>query len=575
MAERVPATRSDPWLDLWNSMNNTTGRFGWLLVVVAVVVATMLRFSGIEARSVWGDEIVTLTVSMGNSWYPWHGEESELSYSASYYRDRVALAPTYFSQRLVSLLNVNDQMPPFYYVLVNLWLHAFGTSATALRSLSLLASVASIPLLYLLGRALSSHRVGTYAAWIFALAPFQVAFALYNRPYALLGFFAIFSTLAAVHLARGKTGPWLVVYAIAITLGLYTHYLYVWNIVFHLILITYCQRRDRRFLSRFGLACAAAAAAFMFWVPTFMAQIQWSSQLEHQSWFYWYSGQGSVSSVIGSLRRNLALLLAPGRITAICAPGSGSDCRIEDALTVLALAVPVLIAGFCAWRLTQHVRRSASDGGTLPDAWATCGLWAACAFLGPVVMDLALDSHLVSSHRYFINASGPVYLAVALAVAGTTGRWFRWSVGAAYLLFLFAGSMLYLRGSANELIYEMGVRDLARHIDERSDDGRDLILVLDPGPNPMDYSYYLRSNPTFARVKIPDRHLAVPAIPAQLLAVTNANRPVRIWYLDDRGPESQAQSAVLGWLRTHYTEIEAREFRNIGVVVFSPLADQR
>ena len=70
----------------------------------------------------------------------------------------LSLAPDYFSQRLIALLRMNDQIPPFYYVLLNAWMHLFGTSVAALRALPLLASVASVPHVYALGRTLHSSR---------------------------------------------------------------------------------------------------------------------------------------------------------------------------------------------------------------------------------------------------------------------------------------------------------------------------------------------------------------------------------------------------------------------------------
>jgi hypothetical protein len=401
-----------------------------------------------------------------------------------------------------------------------------------------------------------------------------VAFGLYNRPYALLGFFAILSTLAAVRVSRGDTGRWLVAYAIAITLGLYTHYLFVWNILFQALLIAYCQWRNRRVLTRVALAYAGSAGAFLLWVPTFLAQVRWSSQLDHQSWFYWYTGQGSISSVVGSLRGNLLLLLSPGRLTGLC-DNAPALCRFDGLLAILVYAVPLAMMGLCGWRLLQHVRSTSTGQGQGPDPWVTCLLWAGCVFLGPVVMDLVLDSHVVASHRYFISAGGPVYLAVALAVCGTKPRWLRWGAGAAFLLFFLLGTTLYFRGAANVLTHEMGVREVARDLDQQSAGDAELILVLDPGPNPTDYAYYLRSNPWFARVKIPERHRGIPDIAQQLQAITAARRPARIWYVDDRGPERKAQTAVVAWLSDHYQVTETKQFRNLGVTVFARSVDGR
>ena len=91
----------------------------------------------------------------------------------------------------------------------------------------------------------------------------------------------------------------------------------------------------------------------------------------------------------------------------------------------------------------------------------------------------------------------------------------------------------------------------------------------------MDLAYYLRSNPDFARVRVPSQHPSGPDFPAQLEAITSVQKRHRIWYLDDKGPLTEAQAAVLDWLRAHYTETEGREFTNVGVVAFSPRAESR
>ena len=86
---------------------------------------------GLEAKAFWGDEVVSLMVATGHSWYPWMGQETELFYSADYYRSLVTLDSGYYSQRLIPLLRINDQIPPFYYLVLNLWIHLFGTSVAA------------------------------------------------------------------------------------------------------------------------------------------------------------------------------------------------------------------------------------------------------------------------------------------------------------------------------------------------------------------------------------------------------------------------------------------------------------
>jgi uncharacterized membrane protein len=548
--------------------NRTSVRSGWKVVLILIIAATLLRFAGIHARSLWGDEIVCLAVATGHSWYPWMGAETELFYDATYYREQLSLAPSYFSQRLVSLLRINDQMPPFYYVVVNLWLHVFGTTEAAVRSLSVLASVASIPVLYALGVQIASRRAAALAALIFAVAPFQVAFALYNRPYALLGFLALLSTLAAVHLSRGNMRmKWLLLHASTVMLGVYTHYLFIWNVVFQIGLVVFYQRHNGRFLRRFALAQLAVAAGCLAWAPIFLAQTRWSREVGINSWFYWYSGSPSLAGTAASLGDTLVKLLSPGRVTGVCGERSGG-CALRTALTAISYIVPLLIFGLAAWRLVVHVTRGRRSDHA-PDPWMFCILWTGCVLLGPVLMDTFLNSHTVYSHRYFIAASGPVYLAVAMGVAGIQRAALRWSIGAVLASFLVAGTVLHLQGASVTLLYEVDARGVARHIDERSRGGDDLILVMDPGFNPQDFAYYLRSNPDFARVETPEHRASVPDIPSQLQAVISAKERDTVWFFDDRGPDRGARAAVLHWLRTHYDEVGAREFGNLGLVEFS------
>lgn len=99
-----------------------------------------------------------------------------------------------------------------------------------------------------------------------------------------------------------------------------------------------------------------------------------------------------------------------------------------------------------------------------------------------------------------------------------------------FLLFLLAGSGLCLQGLSGTLVYERG-REVARHLDQ-SATANDLVLVLNPGMDPMDLAYYLRSNPDFARVNIPERWPSTLDIPTQLQKLTSGRK--RLWYLDER-----------------------------------------
>ncbi len=97
-----------------------------------------------------------------------------------------------------------DQHPPLYYTLLHVWMAALGDSVGAVRLLSALFGVATIPVIFLLGRRLLGAPGGLIAAAILTVAPFHVRFAQETRMYTLLAFNA---ACALYFLARLLTDP--------------------------------------------------------------------------------------------------------------------------------------------------------------------------------------------------------------------------------------------------------------------------------------------------------------------------------------------------------------------------------
>ena len=79
-----------------------------------------------------------------------------------------------------------DGHPPLYYMLLHFWTEVFGTGDVAVRSLSAVFGLATIVLVWLVGR----RRGGPAMAWILvavvAVAPFAVRYSNEARMYALV-----------------------------------------------------------------------------------------------------------------------------------------------------------------------------------------------------------------------------------------------------------------------------------------------------------------------------------------------------------------------------------------------------
>ena len=117
-----------------------------------------------------------------------------------------------------------EDSPPLYYMAIAGWMRLFGTSEAALRSLSLVASLLALPLVYLIGKEVLDERRGLIAALIFALSPMQVSFAQEARTYALLLLPISGALLAIAWFLRGDMRQRvLLLYGISAVVAIYCH----------------------------------------------------------------------------------------------------------------------------------------------------------------------------------------------------------------------------------------------------------------------------------------------------------------------------------------------------------------
>ena len=80
----------------------------------------------------------------------------------------------------------HDGAPPLYYALLHGWMKLFGTSTFAVRSLSALPAVLSLPVILRLGRRVGGEAVGIAAVVLLAVSPFAVRYSVETRMYSLL-----------------------------------------------------------------------------------------------------------------------------------------------------------------------------------------------------------------------------------------------------------------------------------------------------------------------------------------------------------------------------------------------------
>ena len=90
-----------------------------------------------------------------------------------------------------NLLNVDLQHTPLYFALLKIWSNVFGQSETALRSLSLIFGILTIPLSFIVSKKITKN--GFWSALICTVSPLLVLFSVEVRMYSLAVFLVLLS----------------------------------------------------------------------------------------------------------------------------------------------------------------------------------------------------------------------------------------------------------------------------------------------------------------------------------------------------------------------------------------------
>jgi mannosyltransferase len=229
-------------------------------ITVILVLAIFLRFYALDRQSLWLDELHTMNEASPN-----------LSFS-----------------ELFHYLTCCDQHPPLYYFIEKLLFSIFGYTSLVARCLSAALGVASVLVMYFLGKELSGKKLGLIASAFTAINYYNIEYSQEVRSYIMAFFFAALTFVFFFRLikAGGRKNIWL--YGLSALGVIYSHYYglflvtgeYVAAFIFWII-----GKSDRKRLFQcFFFSSIIFIVGYLPWLPVLkeMSQIKsfWAGQIK-------------------------------------------------------------------------------------------------------------------------------------------------------------------------------------------------------------------------------------------------------------------------------------------------------
>jgi mannosyltransferase len=157
------------------------------------ILGALLRLHYLGAESLWFDESASVGIAHLDWFNLW---------------------------KVVSLAEANMVL---YYGMLHVWL-TFGESEFVVRSLSVLAGVLTLPLIYAIGKRMFGARVGLVSAVLLATNVFHIKYSQEARGYSLVVLLATLSSLFFIRAIEHQSRHDWIGYVLTSTLAVYAHF---------------------------------------------------------------------------------------------------------------------------------------------------------------------------------------------------------------------------------------------------------------------------------------------------------------------------------------------------------------
>lgn len=444
-----------------------------ILLSVILLASLLVRLHGLDSQSLDCEELFTVPAATGHH-YVYLRSQTALRFDSfpltrQSYTERLTPDPHKGLAAITEVLSRNVHLP-FYFYLMHFWLELAGTSEWALRFPSLLFSVLSVLMIFLLGRDLANSSVGLISATLVAFLPEQVYFAQEARMYTLLLLLTISSTYALVLAEKRPSAIWLhVLYAVLSIVGLYTHYIYLFCFAFQTLYIWIESISEGlgKPPMRWLIVQGCVVSALMPWL--FVALQQKQSAPKNIFWARaTFSFEFILRAILSKITRWIAIP------------------EVRLGWLNVAVAYMLLALGVVSARANRKL-------------FLLFGIWICLPIAAITAADLFLGTRAIGVPRYWITITPALYLLMALGLEKLwrlpelQKRGLRLALTCALAIFLCSASIWTACGMIRRKPDEY--RNLAQVIDHQmNSNGNDLIFTEGTNAIPLAIGYYSRRN---------------------------------------------------------------------------------
>ena len=456
-------------------------------IILILILATVLRLL-FSNQCFWLDEGAQMIMSAKSLAFQWFGRSA-------------------------------DFHPPLFYFLIHFWLQ-LGRSEWLLRLPAVLFGVATVYLVYLLGKKIAGEKLGLISALFLAVAPYHIYYSQEARMYTLLAFLA---TASMLFLLEKK---WLA-YILATTAMIYTHYAGFFLIFAQFVFIFLWQKKS---FGQFLKSLVFAILLFLPWLPQFSKQLGAGSNLVSL-----LPGWRNMANL--SLVKALPLTFIKfslGRITIL-------DKKIYGLVTII-------LAGFYGLIFFQVFKKVSLEKKFLLN-------W----LLTPILMTIVISIFIPMYQPFrLLFTIIPFYLLLALGVLSLKEKWQPLAI-ALVLLISLSGLMIYY---SDVNFQRENWREATAFIESKAPEKTVVLFEFSEPFAP--YQWYSRGK-VRAYGAIPGLKVSPEIVESQMSKVTERAESVFLFqYLQ---PVTDPERLVEGWLKKNgFKEESIKDFSGVGFV---------